>query len=69
MISAGSALAGQDRSTGDQTDYYDLGNQITSDEPLMFDRGAFDNNKSLFNDQIKIVAPCATEGNEIHDCY
>lgn len=69
VISAGSALAGQDRSTGDQTDYYDLGNQITSDEPLMFDRGAFDNNKSLFNDQIKIVAPCATEGNEIHDCY
>lgn len=77
VISAGSALAekNQNRAVGTIQHYYEAGNNEVDLELglepdlLMFDRGRFDNNKSLFNDQIKIVAPCATEGNEIHDCY
>lgn len=65
VISAGAPLSTQDRSSGTLSDYYENGNSSTTN---IFDRGAFNSVRSLFNDQVKRVAPC-TPGNEIHECY
>lgn len=69
VITSGDVVGAQDRALNvTLSDYLERGNDVTVSADTIYDRGDFDQDASLFNDQVKRIAPCTT-GNEIHECY
>lgn len=69
VITSGDVVGAQDRALNvTLSDYLERGNDVTVSADTIYDRGDFDQDAALFNDQVKRIAPCTT-GNEIHECY